>query len=204
MRGDARVSDPVVLVEAMRLFLARHEEALASGDPSRGMDAADGLVAALADTLPGELARVEHATERHKLARGVLERRMSELEGLARQLKLGYHQLEERNVDVLRLVALLTATRRQIRALQQTLELWAAEHGAASSAPPSPHAAFDAVRAAREALGAGCADAAREALAEAARRSGIEAPARIADLLEGWAALDDVERAIHRRQMGMA
>ena len=190
------------LADATRLFLRRHEEALASGDPARGMDACDGLIAATEGTLPAELARVHDQTAAHADARLVLDRRVSELEGLARQLKLAFHQLAQREVDVLRLVALLTATRRQLRALQLSLDLWAHAHGA--PAPETPPA-FEAVRAAREALVAGCAEAARAATADAASRAGVAMPTSGAEGLVGaWRALDEVELAIHRRQMGIA
>lgn len=193
------MSDVESLLDATRLFLRRHEEALASGDPARGLDACDGLIEVIESTLPGELARRADATPRHAEARMVLDRRLSEVEGLARQLKLAFHQLQERNVDVLRLVALLTATRRQLRALEMALDLWAAEHaGPTPRAPP----ALDALRAAREALVAGCAAAAREAIAEAAARAGVPPPAPAQDLVAAWRALDETEMAIHRKQMG--
>jgi hypothetical protein len=184
-------SDAASLVDAMHLFLARHEEALASGEPARGMEACEGLVEALATTLPDEIGRLPDATPRHATARVVLERRVAELEGLAMQLKLAFHQLEERNVDVMRLVALLTATRRQIRALQSTLELWAAEHGAPAAREPP---ASEAMRAAREALAAGCAAAARAALRDALRRAGkAHDVGEGDDLVTAWRALDEVE-----------
>lgn len=153
------VSDARALLDATRLFLARHEQALASGDPARGIEACEGLLEALDATLPQEVARVGGSEE----ARAVLARRVSELEGLAMQLKLHYHALQERNVDVLRLVALLTATRRSIRALQIALAHWA---GA-----PEPHDALDAVRAARECLHADAPDAAAAALRHALARA---------------------------------
>jgi len=194
-------SDPAALVDAMRLFLGRHEEALASGDPARGIEACDGILAAIESTLPAEMARAPDATVRHTEARLVLERRLTELEGLARQLKLSYHQLAERSVDVLRFVALLTAARRQLRAVESTLVLWAAEHGA--GAPPTPPAS-EALRAAREALTAGCADAAREALAEAARRAEVPPPREARDLVAAWRALDELAAGIEREEMGLA
>ncbi|HVM45673.1 MAG TPA: hypothetical protein VM582_07030 [Candidatus Thermoplasmatota archaeon] len=206
--------DAIALLDATRLFLRRHEEALASGDPGRGLEACEGLVEALGETLPRELAGVADATARHAEARAVADRRIAELEGLALQLKLALHQLAEHGpdararasperqggpVDVLRLVALLTATRRQLRALEQALALWAAAHGApAPSEPP----ASEALRAAREALAAGCAEAASEALAAAARRVGIAAPARTSDLVEAWRALDELSATIERKAMG--
>jgi len=184
------------LVDATRMFLARHEQALASGDPARGIEAGEGLIEALGETLPEELAGVRDTTPRHALARGVLERRVSELEGLAMQLKLAFHQLEEQKVDALRLVALLTATRRQIRALQQALDLWAHEHGAAAMREPD---AGDAMRAAREALVAGCALAAREAMRVALVRAGRSADVGAGpDLLSAWSALDEVTSSLAR------
>lgn len=186
------------LVAATRLFLQRHEEALASGDPARGVEACQGLLEALEATLPEEIGRVPASSERHAIARVVLDRRVSELEGLALQLKLAFHQLEARHVDVMRLVALLTATRRQLRALQAALDLWGAEHGA----PPAPEPpALEALRAAREALNAGCADAAREALLVALRREHKEAPSAVSgarDLLGAWHALDEAETLLRR------
>ncbi|HET6405619.1 MAG TPA: hypothetical protein VFH78_13330 [Candidatus Thermoplasmatota archaeon] len=189
------------LVDATRLFLRRHEEALSAGDPERGIAACEGIVEALGDTLPAELSRVRDASARHAAARMVLERRMSELEGLALQLKLAFHQLHERNVDVLRLVALLTAARRQLRALQQALELWGVEHGATASPEPAP---AEALRAAREALLAGCADAASAAIVAAARRAGVEAPSLTTDLIDAWRALDETSLAIERKLTGRA
>lgn len=186
------------VVDATRLFLARHEEALASGEPRRGIEACEGLLEALESTLPTEVGAVPASTERHAIARVTLERRISELEGLALQLKLGFHQLETRNVDVLRLVALLTATRRQIRALQIALELWAAEHGA--TVPQEPPA-FEALRAARESLVAGCASAAREALVVALGRAGKDVPSAVRDardLLGAWHALDEAEALLRK------
>ena len=187
------------LVDATRLFLRRHEEALAAGEPAQGIEACEGIVEALGETLPAELARVHDTTPRHAEARMVLERRMTEMEGLAMQLKLAFVQLDERSVDVLRLVALLTAARRQLRALGQALELWAAEHGAPSPAEPP---AADALRAAREALIAGCAEAASAAILAAARRGGVPAPSPTADLVEGWRALDEVGLAIEKKVTG--
>jgi hypothetical protein len=178
------------------MFLARHEEALAAGDPARGVEACEGLVEGLSRTLPDELATVPDATPRQATARAVLDRRVAELEGLAMQLKLAFHQLEEETVDVLRLVALLTATRRQIRALQGTLELWGAEHGAP---PPHEPPASEAMRAAREALAAGCAAAAREALRVALRRAGRSADVGSGeDLVGAWRALDEVDAVLKR------
>lgn len=188
------MSEAEALLQATRLFLRRHEEALASGDPGRGLAACEGLVEALGETLPRETGGFPPTR-----ADPVLARRMSELEGLALQLKLAFAQLEERSVDVLRLVALLTATRRQLRALDQALALWAAEHGA--PAPPPPPA-VEALRAAREALGAGCAEAASAALAEAAARAEVPAPASTRDLVEAWRALDELSAAIERKAMG--
>ena len=208
------MSDAQALVDATRLFLRRHEEALASGEPARAIAACEGIVEALGETMPAELARVPASTQRHAAARMVLDRRMSELEGLAMQLKLAFVQLEGRDpdgrartssdrqggpVDVLRLVALLTAARRQLRALQQTLELWAAEHG---STPPNEPPAHEALRAAREALLAGCADAASAAIVAAARRGGIPPPPPISDLIDAWRALDEVGVAIERKLTG--
>ena len=192
-------ADAQALVDATRLFLRRHEEALAAGEPARGIEACEGLVEALGETMPTEIARIRDTTPRHADARAVLERRMTEMEGLAMQLKLAFVQLEERNVDVLRLVALLTAARRQLRALGQALELWAAEHGAA---PPSEPPAVDALRAAREALIAGCAEAASAAVVVAARRGGVAEPAMSNDLISAWRALDEVGLAIEKKAMG--
>lgn len=190
------MSEAQALVEATRLFLARHEQALASGDPARGIEACEGLIEALGETLPSEIARVRDAGERHAIARGVLERRIAELEGLALQLKLAFHQLEEQRVDVLRLVALLTATRRQVRALEQALALWAREHGGAE--PIEPDAA-EAMRAAREALAAGCAEAAREAIRVAMRRAGKTLDVGEGDdLVTAWAALDEATLLLAR------
>lgn len=187
------MSDARALVDATRLFLARHEEALASGDPGRGIDACEGLIEAMGETLPAEIARVGGDEE----ARVVLARRTSELEGLAMQLKLHYHGLQDRNVDVLRLVALLTATRRSLRALQQTLALWAEA--------PAPRAdALDALRAARECLLADAPDAAATALRHALRRALADplGEAGAATALDRWAQGEprfDVEqaRALH-------
>lgn len=188
------MSEVAALVDAMRLFLQRHEEALASGEPARGVEACEGIVEALGETLPRETARLGPTR-----ADAVLARRTSELEGLAMQLKLAFVQLERKSVDVLRLVALLTATRRQIRALSQALALWAEEHGARA---PLEETADDAMRAAREALLAGCADAASAAIAEAARRAGVATPPPSADMLDAWAALDETSEAIERKRTG--
>lgn len=189
-------ADAQALLDATRLFLARHEEALASGDPTRSISACEGLIEALGETLPGEIGRAAGGAPRQREARDVLMRRISEVEGLAMQLKLGFHQVEAGTVDVMRLVALLTATRRQLRALRQTLELWGVEHGAA---PPQELPAMDALRAAREALAAGCAAAAREALKVALRRAGESADVGTGDdLVSAWRALDDVDALLKR------
>lgn len=155
------MSDAQALLDATRLFLRRHEEALASGDPRRGHEACSGLVEALTATLPAEIGGVPAGDAREAMARAALEKRMSEVEGLAMQLRLAFEGLERREVDVLRLVALLTALRRGLRSLEQTLGFWAREHGAAYA---PTFAAFDAIRAARECLLANVPPAAAAAL----------------------------------------
>jgi hypothetical protein len=160
------MSDVSSLLEATRLFLRRHEEALASGEPLRGHEACTGLLEAIERTLPDEIAGFPDGDAREALARAVLLKRMSEVEGLALQLRLAFDGLAKREVDVLRLVALLTALRRTLRALDQALGLWAHEHGAPRAASVG---AFDAIRAARECLLAGVPQAAAIALAPALR-----------------------------------
>lgn len=163
------------------MFLRATEQALASGDPERGLDACEGIRMAVEETLPQETARLAAEeppadAAREEEARRVLDKRLAETLGLSLQMRLAWEQLAQRKGDALRLVALLTATRRQLRALSGALDLWAVAMGAQEAAEEGD--AMDALRAAREALVAGVPEAAPLALAAALRR-GLAAPLRL-------------------------
>lgn len=182
-------ADAQALLDATQLFLRRHEQALASGDPRRAHEACAGLLDAIGATLPDEIGRIAGASERQQMARAVLEKRMSEAEGLAMQLRLALEGLDKRETDVLRLVALLTALRRTLRALEQTLGAFAREHGASHEARADT---FDLLRAAREALLAQAPRAAVAALGPALRAAlaeplGMPRETPVADALVRWA-----------------
>jgi hypothetical protein len=202
------------LASATRLFLARHGDALASGEGARTLEACEGLLAALGETLPEEIAAVRGAAvpepaspglvsllspsprEREAWAHASLTRRMAEGEGILLQLQLALRNLESGEGDAFRLVALITAGRTVLRGLEQAMIQWTDAVAALAGAPPepaSPAPAWAGIRAAREALLAGAPDAAAPALRRALR-AGLAAPLRLApfegaeDALAAWRA----------------
>lgn len=189
------MSGASALLDATRLFLARHEEALASGDPARALDACEGLLAAVQETLPAEARRLREESppadaDHEEQAFAVLERRLAETEGLVLHLQTAFRALEAREVDVLRLVALLTAVRRSLRGVGMALELWAADHGEAAPTHVMP---FEATRAARECLLANVPEAAAPPLRRALRAAlampvGLPAASSVEEALAAWAA----------------
>lgn len=189
------MSGASALLDATRLFLARHEEALASGDPGRALEACEGLLAAVQGTLPDETQRLRDESpaadaDHEEQAYAVLQRRLSETEGLVLHLQTAFRALESREVDVLRLVALLTAVRRSLRGVGMALELWAADHGESA---PSHVMPLEATRAARECLLANVPEAAAAPLRRALQAAlamplGLPAATSVDASLARWAS----------------
>lgn len=169
------------VVRAVELVLARHEEALATLRPPRMREATEGLLRLVEDELP---AALDAGGEDR--ARDVVDRRLSEAEGLLLQLRLALHAPLETLEAAARLAALLGALRRALDALRAALRLHAGIEGHA----PMPHALLDAARAC---LRAGAPEAAAPALGRALALGlgaplGLEADASAADALDAWRA----------------
>lgn len=210
------------LASATRLFLARHAEALASGDGARTLEAVDGLLAALEETLPAEVAAARRVgvrtppapdlaalaapepAQREAWAHAVLTRRVSEYEGILLQLQLALRNLQAGQGDAFRLVALITAARTVLRGLEQAVAQWAeAVEGAPAQTSAEP--GWAGVRAAREALLAGAPEAVAPALRRAFRsvawaaapeeKAALEAALaqESGDPVVGWALVDAIE-----------
>ncbi|GEM_PF-5830433 len=212
------------LAAATRLFLDRHAEALSSGEGARTLEAVDGLLAALGETLPAEIAAARQgageapdlaalahpsAVQREAWAHASLAKRMAESEGILLQLQLALRNLESGHGDAFRLVALITAARTVLRGLEQALAQWAdAIEGAPAASPPAP--AWAGLRAAREALLAGAPEAVAPALrrpfrsvawaASPEERATLESALaqETHDPVVGWALVDMVESLLHR------
>ena len=153
--ADAMVTTPAELAQDTDMFLRRMDEALASGDPRQIGLAADELVEAAATTLPAALVEADEALApagagavTPSLRREALGRRVRELDGLARQLSLAVTRGEQGKPDLFRLVALVTATRKQLGLVRRLLVTWAGGR-------PLSADALSALRVAREALSAG-------------------------------------------------
>lgn len=229
------------ILEATTLFLDRHEEAIQSASPARALEACESLHTGLCSTLAEQVGRVHNGLASHRresapeprdarlfadglrstdpLAReawafAALRKRMSESEGALLHLRLTlakgsadgpalatFHQ---------RVHAESFAVRRTLAGVRATLALWQdAVRGETAPHVGSPRAL---TRAAREALVAGCPEAAgpllRAALDETMRQPipmDPEAVSRVRERLEehldddveAWRLLDFVEFAIN-------
>lgn len=170
VRLPMSADDAREVLDAARLFLARHEQALQSGRPERIADAARGLLAAVEDELPAALRSVP---PEESPAQRVATKRFAEIEGLVLQLNLLLHEEPQPGLgQVLRLSTMLAALQRALADARATLALWARERGHETPSGGDPHALLEAARAA---LRAGAPEAAAPLL-DRALRLGLAAP----------------------------